>query len=214
MTNAVSLKEKILSPMKKTYLYALCALTSLPLLTSCDEEAPAKEDTPELITKVELVFAPVTGGADIVVTATDPDGIGFQPIEPDQAINLALNKEYTLTLRLLNGLADPTEPEYNVHEEVKEEGDEHMFFFSWTGGFVDPAGNGNIDNRSDVVNYLDEDENGLPIGLSTRWKTTDVATADKKFRLILKHQPGEKTATSTAGTGEDDLDLEFTLTIQ
>jgi hypothetical protein len=194
-------------------LYPLCAIALMAVFTSCDEEAPAKEDTPELITKAELTFTPDAGGAAVVVTATDPDGIGAQPIEPDQAISLTRNKTYTLSIRLLNGLQDPTDPEYNVHDEVEEEGAEHMFFFSWNGGFASPSGNGNIDNRADAVNYLDEDKNGLPLGLSTRWTTTDVATADKKLRLVLKHQPDLKTATSTATTGETDLDIEFNLVI-
>ncbi|KXK24647.1 MAG: hypothetical protein UZ12_BCD005001928 [Bacteroidetes bacterium OLB12] len=114
---------------------------------------------------------------------------------------------------MINGLANPADPAYNITEEVEEESDEHLFFFAWTNNtFSDPAGDGNIDNRSDAVNYNDTDANGLPVGLSTTWTTTDVS-ASGTFRVILKHQPNLKSATSTATMGESDVDLTFTLNV-
>jgi hypothetical protein len=200
---------KTLSILKNS-LYLLLILSTTFVQTSCDEEEPAKEDTPELITKVTLTFTPVGIVADsIVVTATDPDGIGIQDIKPDKEIELDINTTYTLTIQLINGLLDSTEPGYNVTDEVQKEGAEHMFFFSWTGAFAAPADDGNIDNRNDPVNYNDEDENGLPIGLSTNWTTIDEVSTDKKFNIRLKHQPELKSASSTAEDGETDVDLEF-----
>jgi hypothetical protein len=184
------------------------------LLSGCDEDDPKKEDTPELITKATLTFTPTGGGAAVVVSATDPDGEGVQDIRVDGPINLAASRTYTLAITLINELADPSDEEYNITEEVEEEGDEHMFFFGWTNGaFANPAGNGNIDARADAVNYLDRDEGGLPIGLSTSW-TTGAAVSNAKFRVILKHQPDQKTATSSSQVGESDLDIEFTLNVQ
>jgi hypothetical protein len=181
---------------------------------SCDSEDPEKEDVPELITKVTLTFTPVGGGSAVVVTATDPDGVGIQPLEVDGTIELAKNTSYSLGISLINALADPSAPEYNITEEVSEEGDEHMFFFSWTGNvFSNPAGNGNIDNRNDVVNYDDEDANGLPLGLETSWMSTDVA-ASGTFRIILKHQPDLKTSTSDSSVGETDLDIPFDISVE
>lgn len=195
-------------------LVAAVAL-SVPVLffTGCDNDDPAKEDTPELITSVALIFTPAAGGAAITATATDPDGEGIQDLEVDGPINLAKNTTYTLSITLVNELADPTDPEYNITEEVEEEGDEHVFFFAWTNNvFSNPAGNGNVDNRNDAVNYNDEDDNGLPLGLSTTWTTTDV-TANGTFQVILKHQPDLKSASSTAAVGESDVDIEFTIAV-
>lgn len=206
----------------KSYLYfrilntvmALITVSTVAFLGACgDDDEPRKEDTPELITKATLIFRPADGGSAIAATATDPDGEGVQDITTDGPINLAPNTSYTLSITLINELADPGDAEYNITDEVKEEGNEHMLFFSWTNNvFSDPAGNGNIDNRTDEVNYSDEDDNGQPIGLSTSWATA--AASSGKFRVVLKHQPELKTATSASTVGETDLDIEFNVNVQ
>ncbi|MFZ6013988.1 MAG: hypothetical protein ACOYXT_26850 [Bacteroidota bacterium] len=189
------------------------AIASLSVISGCDDDDPKKEDTPELITKAVLTFSPSAGGSPVVVTAKDPDGEGVQDLAVDGPIHLAAAKSYTLTIQLINELAEPTDAEYNITEEVEEEADEHMFFFSWTNNvFNDPTGNGNIDNRSDDVNYEDEDEDGLPLGLETFWTTASASSG--KFRVMLKHQPELKSDASTSSTGETDLDIEFTINIQ
>jgi hypothetical protein len=195
-------------------LVALLAVSSISLLSSCDDDdEPTREDTPELVTTATLTFTPVMGGNAITVTASDPDGTGVQDLAPDGPINLADNTIYTLDITLINELADPGDEEYNITEEVDEEDEEHMFFFSWTNNlFSDPAGNGNIDNRADDVNYNDFDDNGQPLGLMTTWTTGAAGTG--KFRVVLKHQPELKSATSSATTGETDVDIEFDVTIQ
>lgn len=184
------------------------------LLAGCDNNNdPQKEDVPEMITKVTLKF---TGGGQVVtVTATDPDGDGVQNIQTDGSLKLSKNTQYTMTMELINGLADPGDEAYNVTAEVNKESDEHMFFFAWTNNaFSTPSGNGNIDNRSDPVDYQDVDANSLPLGLNTKWKTTDVATPAATLRVLLKHQPALKSATSSSSDGETDLDLTFDLVVE
>lgn len=194
-------------------LSALLVLGSLSFISSCDDGDPKKEDTPELITKVTLTFTPQGGGTPVVVTASDPDADGAQSIVVDGPINLSATKSYTLTLGLINELAEPSDPAYNIGEEVKEEGDEHIFFFAWTNNvFNDPTGNGNIDNRSDDLNYNDTDKNGLPLGLETLWTTATASSGT--FRVVLKHQPGVKSTTSDFKVGETDLDITFTINVQ
>jgi len=83
-----------------------------------------------------------------------------------------------------------------------------------TASAQDPAGDGNVDNRGDAVNYNDMDAGGQPVGLNTTWTTGDASTADGEFRVVLKHQPdGIKTATSTATDGDSDIDITWTLSI-
>jgi hypothetical protein len=196
-------------------LSTIFTISCLGFLISCSEDDPKKEDTPELITKATLTFTPDGGGTTVVVTATDPDGEGVQDITVDGPINLDVNKTYVLTIDLINELADPSDPEYDITAEVEEEGDEHMFFFSWTNDvFSDPTGNGNIDTRNDPVNYTggsnSKDANNRPLGLTTTWASA-ASTASGTFRVLLKHQPGLKSDTSDSNTGETDLDITFTI---
>lgn len=170
-------------------------------------EDPNAEE--EVISRIVLTFTPAAGGDAITATWFDADGEGVGNPTIDD-IELAANTEYDLTLTLTNTLASPEE---DITEEIEEEDDEHMFFFEFTDGiFTDPNGNGNIDNRSDALNYNDQDENGQPVGLSTNW-TTGAASSANNFRIVLKHQPGIKSATSTVNDGGTDLDIEFTLNI-
>ena len=208
----MKIKFRFALPLMNVFV-ALIAVSTTALLSSCNDDEPTKEDTPELITKATLTFTPTAGGSPVIATATDPDGEGLQDLATDGPIILAANTSYTLTLHLINELADPSDAEYNITEEVEEEGDEHMFFFSWTNNvFSDPAGNGNIDNRADDVNYNDEDENGQPLGLNTSWTTA--AASSGEFHVLLKHQPDLKTETSASTIGETDLDIEFDLEVQ
>lgn len=186
-------------------------------LSSCGSPDPVKEDVPELITKVTLTFTPQGGGPSVIATAADPDGEGIQDIVVDGAIRLAPNSTYLLQIALINGLAAPTDAAYDITSEVEEEGDEHMFFFSWTAGvFANPAGNGNFDNRGDDVRYEGAenslDEGGLPLGLTTTWTTA--AGGNGEFRVVLKHQPDLKSATSSSSSGETDLDVTWTIEIE
>lgn len=182
------------------------------LLLSCDDNEPKKEDTPELITQVTLTFTPQSGGSPVIVTATDPDGEGVQDLMVDGPIVLQQSTSYSMSVTLINDLADPGSPGYDITSEVRDEDDEHLFFFSWTNNlFASPAGNGNIDNRGDPVNYDDQDANGQPLGLETLWTTSGAASGT--FRVLLKHQPELKTASSGSDVGETDLDITFTVNV-
>jgi hypothetical protein len=190
----------------------LLVASSLLFLSSCKKDDPKPENIPEAITKATLTFTPA-GGAAVIVTATDPDGDGPLPRTLSGPVNLVKNVSYTLKITLINELAKPTDPEYDITEEVEEEADEHMFFFAWTNNtFSSPTGNGNVDNRSDAVNYNDSDSKGQPLGLETSWTTIN-ATGSGTFQVILKHQPDLKSATSKSTDGESDLDVTFTLNV-
>ena len=196
--------------------YLLFAVLTLFIFTACeeDEAAPEEEEEMEVITDVKLIFTPtntLSGLATVEATAQDPDGEGVQELQVKDAINLAANATYTLTFDIKNNLETPGE---DIGEEIKEEDDEHQIFFSFTNGaFTNPTGDGNIDNASDPVNYNDQDANGNPVGLNTTW-TTGTAQNDGSFVVKLQHQPGVKTSSSTATTGDTDFELTFVLNIQ
>ncbi len=205
----------------KTYLKHLILLLitgSFIFLSGCKNDDPEPENIPELVTKVTLKFTPAGGGAVVPVTATDPDGEGVQDIKVDGPINLIKGTQYTLSLELINGLYNVGDEGYNITAEVEEEGDEHQFFFRFSeGAFSSPTGMGNIkDNSSSTVgsiNYLDNDVNNLPIGISTSWTSSGIAAGGKSFRVVLKHQPDIKSRTSTSLDGESDLDIGFVLNV-
>ena len=196
--------------------YLLFAVLTLFIFTACeeDEAAPEEEEEMEVITDVKLIFTPtntLSGLATVEATAQDPDGEGVQELQVKDAINLAANTTYTLTFDIKNNLETPGE---DIGEEIKEEDDEHQIFFSFTNGaFTNPTGDGNIDNASDPVNYNDQDANGNPVGLNTTW-TTGTAQNDGSFVVKLQHQPGVKTSSSSASTGDTDFELTFVLNIQ
>ncbi|MBL7864625.1 MAG: hypothetical protein JNK10_07105 [Cyclobacteriaceae bacterium] len=195
------------------FQFLLIWIALVILSVGCSKDDPKKEDTPELITKATLTFTPTGGGTAVVVSATDPDGEGVQNIAVDGAIDLVMGTQYVLTIDLLNTLVTAGQPGYSITEEVEEEGDEHMIFFSWTGDvFQVPSGNGNIDNRGDAVDYVDLDGNSRPVGLITTW-TASSSVAAGTFRVLLKHQPDLKTDTSGSAVGETDLDLTFTINV-
>ena len=186
--------------------------TAILLFTSCaNDDVPPEENEEETITDVTLTFTPTTG-APVTATWEDADGEGAgDPVRTP--ITLAANTTYTLTIDLVNAI-DPDDLE-SITEEIEEEEDEHMFFFSWTDGlFSDPTGDGNLGagNRAEAVNYEDEDDAGFPLGLETTW-TTGGATIGT-FRVVLKHQPDIKSATSDSTDGESDVDISWEATVR
>ena len=204
----------------KTQVIRFCLsvplFVSLLSLQGCDNNDPVKEDVPETITEVTLTFTNDQGGT-VRATASDPDGEGVQDMVVGYPIDLALNKTYTLKIKRINGLAEPSSPNYDVSAEVAEEGNEHMFFFGWTNNlFTNPAGDGNIDGRSGAVNYYgasdSRDSKNLPLGLTTTWTTTS-AVGTGTFRVMLKHLPAIKTETTGTDVGETDLDVTFDLVV-
>ena len=165
-------------------------------------DAPPCENEEEIITDVVLTFTSEDSSSVVVATAQDPDGEGALDLEVGGSIGLLPNTTYTLSIELSNEIEGE-----DITEEIEEEDDEHMFFFAWTEGlFASPAGDGNVDSRADTVNYLDEDDNGLPVGLSTSWTTGD-SVPSGTFQVVLKHQPDIKSDTSTVEDGGTDIDL-------
>ena len=196
-------------------------------LTSCEKEettTPEEEYDHEVITDVHLVFTNAADSTEVLeFHAQDPDGEGIQPLTVLDTITLDTNKTYTLTFEILNTLEDDhhdhdhkmqgDEEGEDIAAEILEEADEHQIFFGFSNdAFANPMGDGNIDNASDAINYNDQDSQGNPIGLNTSW-TTGSEVSNGSFRVVLQHQPGVKTATSSINDGDSDFDITFVLNI-
>lgn len=211
---------KAVNFFKKNSALFFSALALISTSCSQDDEvaAPAAENILEELTDVELTFTNTNDNTDIVtVLARDEDGEGPGSIEIIDEITLQRGATYELSFKITNELAGEEEEHAHgedVIEEIQEESNDHQFFFAFPeGAFTNPSGNGNIDNASDQINYLDEDENGRPLGLSTQWVVADSETSGV-FNVVLKHQPGIKSDTSTAQDGDSDFDLNFVLNIE
>lgn len=180
------------------------------------EEGHDHDGEEEEINKVDLTFTPADGGDALTFTWIDEDGIGVADPSIDDIV-LAANTVYDMTITLTNTLG--TEDE-DITAEIAAEDDEHQFFFAFpTDLFSDPLGDGNFDQFDDPVNYNDEDSeaqdgSGNPVGLSTSWTTGDAANPSGTFRLTLRHLEDDKSATSTASDGGEDLDIQFEIEVQ
>ena len=152
-----------------------------------------------------MTFTPTDGGTTIVAVASDPDGPGPQDLTVED-ISLAQGKTYQMAITLENTIEGE-----DITEEIREEDEDHLFFFGWTGDVItEPMGDGNIDNRADAVNYNDQDSNGLPLGLSTNW-TISAGSGTGTLRIVLKHQPEIKSATSSFSDGGTDVDITWNI---
>jgi len=202
---------KSVNYLKRYSLYTF--LLAAILFTGCgDDDAPEPENELEVITDIKLIFTNDADATDVVeASAKDPDGIGVQELQILGALNLGVDKTYTLTFEIFNNLESPGE---DIGAEIEEEDDEHQLFFSFPDdAFANPTGSGNID-AAGSINYNDADGNGNALGLSTSWTTSSTALSAGTFTVRLQHQPDVKTATSGANDGDTDFDLPFVLNIQ
>lgn len=205
---------KTSNPIKHLKLLALLFVALSIVSCNNDDDVPEEEDELEVITDVTLVFTDESDSNNVIrARAQDPDGAGAQELQVLDAINLSIDSQYILTFEISNAL-DPNDVE-DIGAEILEKDNEHQFFFSFSdSAFDSPIGDGNIDTASDPISYNDMDENGNRVGLNTTWATSTIATSGREFRVVLKHQPDIKTATTGSNDGETDFDLTFILNIQ
>ncbi|WP_258103468.1 hypothetical protein [Marinoscillum sp. MHG1-6] len=185
--------------------WPIVALTCILFYSCSDNDEPIIENEEEIITDVILTFK--SDSQTVTASAIDPDGVGFGNLEVVDTIRLISNTDYSLTIELENSVNQEI-----ITEEIKAEADEHLLFFGFTTDFfTSPGGDGNIDDRSHPINYLDADDGGLPLGLNTEW-TTGAANSGI-FRVVLKHQPGLKSAVSNIQDGESEVDIQWVIEI-
>ena len=180
----------------KSIMLALGALSLVVVGCKKDEVKPTdvhEHNDGELITTLELKF--LNKDTTFVVTYDDPDGFaGKDPIKLDQ-INLLKNTDYSVELTLL----DKSKPSYDtISNEVLEEADDHLFFYS-----------------SNPVNLLnititDKDSKNRNLGLRSNWKTNTAGSVKVKVKLM--HQPGVKDGKSEVG--DTDVEVEFPVVIK
>ncbi len=186
-----------------------------------DPEQPHHEE--ELITTLKFIITDSLNNSK-TYTFSDPDGPGGNPAfygpgsdpansdQSDSVIVLKANAIYQGRIILLN---ESTSPAENISDEVKEEGDEHMFFYtSAVYQVVKSQPYTVLLNDSGIeIAHTDLDDGNPPqsIGLETTIKTT-AASAKQPLQITLKHQPGSKNGDIT--TGETDIEVAFKVLVQ
>lgn len=170
------------------------------LLAQCKSaDDPLPTDENEQITKVNLVFKEDGTSNEETFTWSDPDGEGGNPPTIEEIV-LKPNTTYTLEMELLDETKNPVS---DITEEVWEEAEEHLFVFT-----PNPA-------SLLTYEYMDADDNGFPVGLVGKVKTTAAGTGT--FRVQLRHQPpvnGTPVKNGTASPGSDDVNVNFTVKVQ
>jgi hypothetical protein len=185
----------------------LLLLSFVFLYTSCTSEDPEEENEEELITDVTLKFTEVNSsgvaiGTPFNVKAVDNQGLGLGTAPNIETINLGKGKRYLLEITLFNSIENE-----DVTEEIKEEADEHQFYFLGTAFIGSP-----------ILSYTYADEGGELVGLRGNIQVVqNPGSNNARFRLVLRHDlnksfPGANNPSFgdfiQAG-GETDLDIDF-----
>lgn len=171
---------------------AMIALSATVLFSACKKDDPKPEENDnEVITTVELTFTPTAGGSSLVYTWKDADGEGgAAPVIQD--IVLAPNTAYNASLRLLDETKSPVE---NTTDEINEEAVDHRFYY-------EPSAGSDI-----IVSNLNNDPNGVPLGLTSTWTTT--AAANGSIKITLRHyEAGGKLAADLVSDSKSSTDVE------
>jgi len=182
----------------KTIKFLSLALITGHIFVSCskdDDPKPINEE--ETITTMIVTLTPKGEGDAVTLQSKDLDGnSGPNPPEVTVSGPLAKNTTYDGTIQLLNETETPAE---NITKEVKEEGEEHQFFFETTGSITN-------------VTPTDKDEDGNPIGLA--FTLTTGAAGEASLTITLRHEPKKPNNSTLADAGgETDITQLFNLTI-
>lgn len=191
------MKNKIMQ--KLTHYVCLSIIAGIVLLAGCSDD-PEITNEEEVITKITVTLN-TAGGTPVVLGWSDTNLNSIvDPAEITSSGALLASKAYTATIELLNESADPV---INVSDEVREEGEDHIFCFTAT-------------NVNIAFSGFSTDANGQQLGLTSTWTTGAASTGTVTIKLW--HQPGFKTGScplpGDPGIGETDVDIDFNVQIQ
>jgi hypothetical protein len=192
--------------MKTTFqTLAFLLILAVSIFTGCkkDTDSPVTEPPPpvnesEIMTTFRLTFTDSAGTAPSVTAQfRDPDGDGGNPPAQFDTVKLSANTTYLAYITILDETKTPAD---TISKEVKEEANDHLFFFTPGAGI----------NETIIILDLDTNPTPLPLGLQTKWKTGSASSGTT--RIVLRHQPGVKNGNYTPG--ETDIDITFQTQIQ
>jgi hypothetical protein len=176
-------------------------LLVLAIFSSCKKESNPETNDEEVITTMKLSFVPVGGGTTLTYQYDDADGPGGNAPVQD-VIALSPSKSYQVSVKLLNKTVNPVE---DITTEVQAESDAHRFYY-------EPSTGSNI-----TVSQLDNDTNGVPLGVNGTW--TSGAASTGTLKVTLRHYPGTPPGKETAdpvnsSKSATDVEVVFNTSIQ
>ncbi len=185
--------------MKNLAYLLFLPILGINMISCSDDDNPEPPNEEELITTLNVKLVPQGGGTTVNFNFQDLDGDGGNA--PSISVgDLATNTTYDATITVLNESETPAE---DITTEVRNEDEEHQFFFDPTGANL-------------TVTYKDQDGDGNPLGLASEWVTTTASTGT--ITITLRHEP-DKNATGVSGGditnagGETDIEVTFTVKI-
>lgn len=182
------------------YILSLMVIVATTL-SSCKKDDPEIPNEEEVITTLKYTLTPNGGGLIKILKFVDMDGDGGEA--PVYTLDtLEANTVYNGELELLNEQESPADTTTN---EIREENQQHQFFFATSGDL----------NLS--VGYNDVDPDGNPVGLSNILTTG--AASKGQFTVTLRHQPdkfgsGVSDGDITNAGGETDIEVVFNVVIK
>lgn len=172
------------------------------ICSSClnDDDIPKQVNETEVITDVDLIFKDENGN-ESTYTYTDPK---YRTEDyQDPVINLTIQSTYQVNVVFWDR-SNPDDIE-DVTEEVMDEKDDHFVEYRFYENAIDLV-------RTDEEESTDID--GIQIGLSTQWTTTEAGEGAVQVTLI--HKPEVKETEDPMGDhtgGETDAEVTFDLEV-
>tara|TARA_B110000483_G_scaffold166272_1_gene196746 strand:- start:465 stop:980 length:516 start_codon:yes stop_codon:yes gene_type:complete len=155
----------------------------------------------EIMTTIIINLITETGD-EVQFLWQDLDGDG--PNEPVITVSgeFNTNSYYFGSITVLNETVDPAE---DFTEVIREEADEHQFFYQFSEGLEMTS------------QYSDQDSNGNPVGVQFTVITGSAGSGN--FTVTLRHQPNKSAAgvydgDITNAEGETDIVASFDIFIQ
>jgi hypothetical protein len=211
--------------MKTTIKSIACVAILAISLTACvekkkDEPTPDNPTPPgnteELITTMKLVLRDSTAQTTTIYQYSDLDGAGGNPAifggvsQSDSVINIIKNHIYKCDILLLDQSKTPAD---TISNEVKNEANDHMFFYNNGNNTIQTINPYTVYFPSNMITlkYLDLDGNNIGLGISTLWTSPTTAMAKAPLVIELKHQPSIKNG--TYAPGETDIEVSFKIKV-
>ena len=172
------------------------------------DELHCDDDNHGLATTVILNFTPRGGGDTLSFTWNDPENDGDPVVDdillPDGSDHDHHDtQEYTVDIEIWNELEDPAD---DVTIDILDQDHFHQVFF--TGSAVRGPATGQNPDAIVRQQYADEDENGLPVGLSNTFTT--LAWGSGEMTVTLRHMPEENgESIKTDGLADEVADEGF-----